>query len=88
MTDPETLQALQRVLDQLQEQQAQQRAAQAGAYVVLARHLAMRGHADLTQLARDLKQLRQSQPDEHWQDELDALIGALRLARVPPAKSR
>lgn len=83
MTDPVLLQAMQRVLDQMQEQQAQPRAAQTGAYVVLARHLAVRGHADLPALVCDLDVLRKSQPGEHWQADLQTLIDGLRLVRMP-----
>ena len=89
MTDPDVLQAMQRVLDQMQEQQAQQRAAHGGAYVVLARHLAALGHADLPALARDLDRLRLSQPDAQWHaQELEVLVGALRLVQTPSKSGR
>lgn len=83
MTDPELLQAMQLVLDQMQEQQASRNAAQAAAYVALARHLAVRGHADVAALARDLETLSRTQADEDWQELLQGLVGGLRLLRLP-----
>jgi cobalamin biosynthesis Mg chelatase CobN len=83
MTDPDLPQAMQLVLDQMQEQQAARNAAQAAAYVAMARHLAVRGHAELAVLARELETLSQAQADEDWQALLQGLAGGLRLLRVP-----
>lgn len=87
MTDPELMRAMQLVLDQMQEQQAARNAAQAAAYVALARHLAVRGHANLDVLAGELETLRESQADEDWQEPLQGLAGALRLLRLPSERS-
>ena len=50
------------------------------AWVALARHMAVLGHADLPVLAQDLQTLGQTQPDPGWQSGLQGLADALRLA--------
>lgn len=84
MTDPFLPQAMQLVLDQLQEQQAQQHAAQAAAYVALARHLAARGQADLGALACDLEAFAQAQTGEDYRAHLAALAAALQTPGLRP----
>lgn len=49
------------------------------AYVTLARHLAVRGHADIQALAADLECMADTQDNSTWREEHMRLAGVLRV---------
>ena len=73
---PDVLQAL---LEQVQKLHMAQ-TVQSTAYVALARHLAVQGHADLPTLANDLDTLAHVQSEPGWQSGLQELATSLRFA--------
>ena len=80
MTPPQNpTDVLQGLLAQVQQLHMAQ-TVQRTAWVALARHMAVLGHADLPVLAQDLQTLGQAQPDPGWQSGLQGLADALRLA--------
>ena len=79
MTDHRVLDALQELTDQMGALQ-QRQAAQDAALLVLARHLAVRGGADLQALALDLQAMAGAVPGVGQQSALTRLAGAARLA--------
>ncbi|MBX9833199.1 MAG: hypothetical protein K2X78_09160 [Burkholderiaceae bacterium] len=83
-TLPDVLQALLEQVQQLHMAQTVQRTA----YVALARHLAVQGHADLPTLANDLDTLAQVQQEPDWQSGLQELSASLRFADGLPSSGR
>ena len=73
---PDVLEAL---LDQVQ-QLHMANAVQNTAFVALARHLAVQGHADLPTLSNDLDTLAHVQREPGWQSGLQELATSLRFA--------
>lgn len=61
---------------------------QSSAYVLLARHLAVQGYADLDVLAKDLELQASTEPDEGWQSGHAELAGALRLISGLPSMNQ
>ena len=73
---PDVLEGL---LDQVRRLHMAQ-AVQHAAFVALARHLAVQGHADLPALAQDLHTLAQAQAEPGWQSGLQELAASVLLA--------
>lgn len=48
------------------------------AYLMLARHLAVRGHLDMEQLAADLEMMAATQDGDIWREDHQTLADALR----------
>ena len=78
---PDVLEAL---LDQVQ-QLHMANTVQNAAFVALARHLAVQGHADLPTLANDLDTLTQVQRESGWKSGLQALATSLRFSDRRPS---
>lgn len=72
---PDVLEGL---LDQVRQLHTAQ-AVQHAAFVALARHLAVRGHAELPALAQDLETLARAQAEPGWQSGLQKLAASLLL---------
>lgn len=72
---------LQAILDELQQLHMEQ-AVQRGAYLVLARQLALRGHLEADSLAADLHQMEQTQGDPLWRVGFANLANALLYACI------
>lgn len=70
---------LQAILDELQQLHMEQ-TVQRGAYLVLARQLAARGHMQLAELAADLQLMAEAQDEPGWQEGYESLAGAVLLA--------
>lgn len=58
---------------------------QQSSWLVLARHLSVRGFADLETLAEDLRQMSASQQDADWQAGFESLADALSVVRNLPS---
>lgn len=70
---------LQAILDELQQLHMEQ-AVQRGAYLVLVRQLAVRGHMPLADLAADLQLIANTQYEPGWREGYESLAGAVLLA--------
>ena len=72
---------LQAILDELQQLHMEQ-TVQRGAYLVLARQLALRGYLEAESLAADLRQMEQTQGDPLWRVGFANLANALLSACI------
>ena len=77
-------QALQDLMDEVRRLDMAQ-TVQRSAFVLLARHLAARGFADLGELARDTERMGSTQDEPGWQDGHAEIAGVLRLVHGLPS---
>lgn len=77
-------QALQDLMGEVQRLNMEQ-VVQRSAFVLLARHLAARGSADLGELARDTERMGCTQDEPGWQDGHAEIASVLRLVHGLPS---